>query len=148
MLIGWVRRGRRDAGLAAPTGELSGDVLAEAEGLYVATTAHEDALNRLAIRGLAYRSRAEVTVRTDGIELSMPGAAPVAITREALRDAGRATVAIDRVVERGGLVRIVWDITQDRTVDLYLRLQQTSNTELLAAIRRIIPAPASTGADA
>ena len=77
MLWGWRRRRRRDAGLQAPLGDIpaGAEVLATAEGLYVATTVHDKPLDRLSIRPLAFRSRVTVTVTTAGVALDMPGAA-------------------------------------------------------------------------
>ncbi len=42
-------------------------------GFYVATTRHGDALERLAIRGLGFRSRVDVTVTDRGVALDLVG---------------------------------------------------------------------------
>ncbi|UUT35405.1 hypothetical protein [Microbacterium elymi] len=53
MAWGWWRRTRRDAALTAPHDTLPADAtFAAYNGLYVATTAHDQPLERLAIRGL------------------------------------------------------------------------------------------------
>ena len=59
-------------------------------------------------------------------------------------DAGQATVAIDRVVERDGLTRVTWRIDDDTLVDTYLRPQDASAKALADAIRPLT----STGSDA
>ncbi|WP_040164399.1 PH-like domain-containing protein [Microbacterium gorillae] len=148
MLWGWRRRIRRDAGLTAPTAPIAGASRAIANGLYVATTAHDAPLERLAVKGMAYRAKVGVDVLDGGVRLTMPGSPIVSIPAAALVGVDRATVAIDRVVERDGLVRISWRIAPDTIVDSYLRLQQTSPTELIAAIETLIPATATTGTDA
>lgn len=148
MLWGWRRRSRRDAGLIAPTAALVGAEKVSAEGLYVATTAHDSSLERLAIRGLAFRSRVTVTVLESGVRLVMPGEPIVSIPASSLVSVDRASVTIDRVVEKDGMVRIAWLISDDTIVDSYLRLQETDPTHLIAAIASLVSAPSSTGTDA
>lgn len=142
----WRRRARRDSGIAAPTGEIPADaeVIAVFSGFYVATTAHEQPLERLAIRGLGFRSRVDVTVTDAGVALDLTGQPRLFLTREALVSVGRATVAIDRVVERDGLVRVSWRTSDDTVVDTYLRPQDASAGALTDAVSGILPAPTST----
>ncbi len=84
-------------------------------GLYVATTRHDEPLERLAIKGLGFRSRVDVTVTTAGVALDLPGQPRIALTRDRLVDAAQATVAIDRVVERDGLTRVSCASTTTRS---------------------------------
>lgn len=137
----WVRRARRDAGLPAPVGEPPADssLLASFEGLYVATTRHDEPLERLAIRGLGFRSRAAILVTTAGLVLDLPGQPRMFVPTARLVDAAQATVAIDRVVERDGLTRVSWRITDDTVVDTYLRPQDASARALADAIRPLLP---------
>jgi hypothetical protein len=137
----WRRRMRRDAGLPAPVGEVPAGarVLAAFPALYVATTRSGEPLERLAIRGLAFRSRAEVTVTDAGVALDLPGQPPMLIARDRLTDAAQATVAIDRVVERDGLARLSWRVTDDTVVDTYLRPQDASAKALADSIRPLLP---------
>jgi hypothetical protein len=141
MLWGWRRRRRRDAGLQAPLGEIPADaeVLATAEGLYVATTVHDKPLDRLSIRPLTFRSRVSVTVTTAGVALDMPGAARVFLPTERIRAVGRATWAIDRVVEAGGLPFIAWAVTDDVMADSYFRVQDADPSAVLDAVSRLLP---------
>ncbi len=143
----WVRRTRRDARYSAPVGELPEDAVETAvfPGLYVATTRHGEPLERLAIRGLGFRSRVDVTVTSAGVALDLPGQPRIALTRDRLVDAAQATVAIDRVVERDGLTRVSWRIDDDTVVDTYLRPQDASARALADAIRPLIT---TTGSDA
>jgi hypothetical protein len=147
MAWGWIRRSRRDAGLAAPHGELpeGATVLASFDGLYVATTAHERPLERLAIRGLAFRSRATIVVSDAGVALDLTGQSRVVLTVDRLVAVEQATVAIDRVVEKEGLTRISWRLREDLVVDTYLRPQDASAKALTDAIRPLLPASTATG---
>jgi hypothetical protein len=141
MLWGWRRRRHRDAGLQAPVGDIPADAraIATAGGLYVATTVHDKPLDRLSIRPLSFRSRLTVTVTTAGVALDLPGAARVFLPTERLRGVGRATWAIDRVVEEGGLPFISWAVTADVTADTYFRVQDADPAEVLDAVAQLLP---------
>ena len=148
----WWRRTRRDAWLAAPVGDVPTDaaILSTHATLYVATTRHGEPLERLAIRGLGFRSRADLTVATAGVALDLPGQPRFFIPAERIAGVAQATVAIDRVVEPDGLVRISWqpDTTTDTgtgtIVDSYLRPQDASARTVADEIRALTT---STGAD-
>jgi hypothetical protein len=57
----------------------------------------------------------------------------------ALRGVGRATWAIDRVVEKDGLVLIRWTLGGD-AVDSYVRLPDPADAQsLVNAVERLIP---------
>lgn len=144
----WIRRTRRDAGPFAPTGELPADavVLSVFEGLYVATTRHDLPLERIAAPGMAFRSRATITVADAGVALDLPGQDRIVIPRDRIVAVGQSTVAIDRVVEQGGLTRVEWRALTDEVVDTYLRPQDASARALADAISGILPTP--SGADA
>ncbi|MET0672734.1 MAG: hypothetical protein ABWY37_04510 [Microbacterium pygmaeum] len=144
----WLRRTRRDAGLPAPYAELPPDteVLSMWDALYVATTRHDQPLERLAMRGLGFRSRVGISVTTAGVALDLTGQARMLIPRDRIQSVGLATVAIDRVVERDGLVKLAWRPDDSTVVDTYLRAQTGSSRSLADAIG-IILTP-STGTDA
>jgi hypothetical protein len=158
----WWRRTRRDSGFAAPVGDLPADaeVIAQVHGFYVATTRHDQPLERLAVRGLGFRSRVQITVASAGILLELPGQPRMLLPVARLVSVDQATVAIDRVVERDGLTRVVWRIVRrdhepssgaDEIVDTYLRPQDTSTRSLTDAIAGILPLQTSTtptGSDA
>jgi hypothetical protein len=159
MFVGWRARQRRQAGLPEPerVPQQLGEIRGEFDGFYVATTAAGDPLNRIAVRGLGYRSRAHITVADAGIVLAIRGEHAVFIAADALREVTRATWTIDRVVEPGGLVLIGWNLGATVThatdnpaaatstaiaptpVDSYFRLDAA--TELLAALNLIFTAP-------
>lgn len=150
MAWGWWRRVRRDRALVAPFGPVpeAAERLAAFSGLYVATTAHGAALERLAIAGLGYRSRADLIVTDAGIALDLTGQDTIFVRRERLVEASQATVTIDRIVEKDGLARIVWRLQDDLLVDSYFRSQEASARAVAAAIDRIVPHTTPTGSDA
>jgi len=150
MAWGWWRRTRRDAALVAPFGDIptGAKVLAVFPGLYVATTAHGVALERLAIKGMGFRARVTVTVTDAGVALDLQGEERVFIAASHLTGVDQATVTIDRVVERDGLTRLSWRIAEDTVVDSYFRPQDASARALAAAIEPLVPSASPTGTNA
>ena len=148
----WRRRTFRDAGLSAPVGEIpAGAALRDRfAGLYVATTRHAEPLERLAIRGLGFRSRAELLVTDAGLALDLTGQPRLFLPVERIAEVGRATVAIDRVVEPGGLVRVSWRADAAQLVDIYFRPQDSSARGVVDAIAAVLPSTSATtmGSDA
>lgn len=142
----WWRRTRRDAGIAAPVGEAPADAATVSvhEALYVATTRHGEPLERLAIRGLGFRSRADLTVTTAGIALDLSDQPRMFLPTARIAEVAQATVAIDRVVERDGLVRVSWRADADTLVDTYLRPQDASARAVADEISTLLT---PTGAD-
>ncbi|WP_243225657.1 hypothetical protein [Microbacterium sp. CIAB417] len=146
MFFAWRRRLRRDAGLSAPLGVPEhAEVRARHEVLYVSTTRHDEPLERLAITPLAYRARGELAVTDRGVALCLDGAPTVFLAKDRLQAVDRATVTIDRVVEPGGLVKLVWDVADAHPVDSYLRLTEGDPQNLISELRPLIAAP-KTGA--
>lgn len=145
MLIAWRRRVRRDAGLSAPLGVPEDARVEERQAvLYVATTRHDEPLERLALKPLAYRARGEA-VRTDrGLALHLDGAPAVFLASDRLVSVDRSTWTIDRVVEPGGLLRVTWRVEAD-TVDTYLRLTAGDPADFIRALAPLCKAP-QTGA--
>lgn len=142
MFIGWRRRIRRDSGLVAPLGVPEhAEVTARHEVLYVATTAHDQPLERVAVTPLEYRARGELVLTDRGVALSLDGAPTVFIASTRLVVADRATVAIDRVVEPDGLIRLVWRIADDILVDSFLRLASAEPQHILPELERLSAAP-------
>ncbi|GAA4482267.1 hypothetical protein GCM10023171_11970 [Microbacterium panaciterrae] len=134
-VLAWRARLRRDSGLTAPLGVPEhAEVRQRYETLYVATTKHDQSLERLAIRPLVYRARGELTITDRGAALSLDGAPTVFLASERLIGADRATVTIDRVVEPGGLIRVVWRTVDGTVVDSYLRITgDLGNTDAAGA---------------
>ena len=139
MLLGWRRRVRSQAGLprpASPPVSLQ-ETLWRGEGLYVATTRGGDQFDRIAVHGLGFRARCAIAVHPEGIVLSLRGSDPVFIPRESVRGAGRATWAIDRVVEPGGLIVLDW-VLDAVPLDSYLRLSPENTDAMLAATTTVL----------
>lgn len=148
LAFAWWRRTRRDRGEQPPWGELPEDatIVGEFPALYVATTRHDEPLERLAIRGLAYRSRAQVTVADAGVRVALTGQPDVLLPPDRIVSVAQATVAIDRVVERDGLTLLSWRTDGGTTVDSYFRPQEVSARALADAIGSILAT--SPGVDA
>lgn len=150
----WLRRTRRDAALHAPFGEApaGAPVLAAHDVLYVATTRHGEPLERLAIRGLGFRSRATLSISAAGVAVDLTGQPRLFIPNSRITDVAQATVTIDRVVERDGLVRLSWSIDENTVVDSYFRPQNASARAVADAITSLTStsdsSPTSTGTDA
>jgi hypothetical protein len=143
VLLGWAwwRRTRRDAALIAPVGDIPSDAapIAAFPSLYVATTRHGEPLERLAMKGLGFRSRADATVTDAGVALDITGQPRIFLARDRIDTVDQASVAIDRVVERDGLVRLCWRLDDGTLVDSYLRPQDASARALAEAVAGILP---------
>ena len=125
MVIGWRARQNRQRDLTAPKPRPAdlGTVIGTFQGLYVATTAAGDQLDRIAVHGLGFRSRAVVIVAEPGVLIDLPGTEDTWIPAGDVRELRTATWTIDRVVESGGLELLEWTLG-DRTVDSYFRMEQ------------------------
>lgn len=150
MAFGWSRRTRRDRGLVPPNDPLplGSDVIASYTGFYVATTVHDDALERLAVRGLGFRARADLSVTDAGVVLHLAGSDPLFLKTARLRSAEQATVAIDRVVEKDGLLRLTWTLDDGTPVDSFFRPREASARAAASAITSLLTPSTSTGIDA
>ena len=149
-ITGWRRRVRRDApaggGYSVP-GTLSG-ALAESDALYVATTKGGESLERLALPGLSFRGKARVGVRPEGVEIAVTGELPAFVPASVLTGVGAATVTIDRVVERDGLLRLGWTTSGGAAADSYFRVvDPAGRAALTAAIQSILPGAAHRDGD-
>ncbi|GAA4668804.1 PH-like domain-containing protein [Frondihabitans cladoniiphilus] len=140
MRAGWKARGRRQAGVSrppvAPGDDVLGPATLEKRVFYVATSKNGDPLDRIVVGGLGFRGRATVSVHPTGIRLAIAGNDPILIEPAALREVGRATWTIDRVVETDGLVLVGWRLG-DLDVDTYLR-DSTDPHDLIDAMNQLI----------
>lgn len=142
MLFAWRRRLRRDDSLHAPLGVPEHAEVTGRHGmLYVATTRHDQPLERLAIRPLAYRARGELVLTDRGVALSLDGAPTVFLASSLLVAADTATVAMNRVVESNGLLRLVWREPSGILVDSFLRLTSGEPHQILPELERLCSAP-------
>lgn len=138
MLRGWRRRGRSQADLPAPSGlPLVGSADAPAEapddaspvrlgpvaGRYLATTTSGDWLDRIVVYGLGVPSRAEVSVREDGVLVSRTGARDLFVPADDVSGARLDRAIAGAVYEDGGLVVLTWRLG-DRRLDTGFRADQ------------------------
>ncbi|MFJ3382776.1 MULTISPECIES: hypothetical protein [unclassified Curtobacterium] len=109
----WRTRARKQAEVVPPVSVP--DTLSPAagswDGFTVATTRADAPLERISAGGLGFRGRGGVTVHQEGVVLHLAGTDDRWVAVDAVRAADRATWAIDRVVEPGGLVRLRWTAT-------------------------------------
>jgi hypothetical protein len=153
MARSWRARGRRDATLTAgyPLPAEASAELASAAAFYVATTLRGRPLERLNIRGLGFRARAQLTVTRAGVILALAGEEAVFIPAAAIEVLEDATWVIDRAVETDGLLLLGWrqfsngtrpttdgSATADQVVDSYFRIIDPSDrVSVTDAIRTI-----------
>ena len=143
MAWGWRRLRRTQAGLgplATPPAE-PGAVVYEEDLFYVATTRADKPLERISVKGLTYRGRAELAVAAAGIVLDIAGTPSAFIPKDAVRGSGRATWTIDRAISKEGLVFVRWLLpaTGDPVeVDSYFR--PADPDALVAAFETLTPA--------
>ncbi|WP_437584924.1 hypothetical protein ACSAGD_06620 [Paramicrobacterium sp. CJ85] len=135
----WRRRRTADAAHAAEPVPGSYAPTREFDVQYVATTRAGQPLERLALPGLGFRGPASLGVASTGIRLEVRGERAAFIPASAVRDVDTSRVAIDRVVERDGLVRIGWTVPDGTACDSYVRLREPSEQpralEALTALR-------------
>jgi hypothetical protein len=142
MAWAWWRRSRRDATpLTAAVLPAAAEVRARFDGMYVATTRQGEPLQRLAAPGLGFRSKAVIVVADAGVALQMPGQPDTVLAADRIVAVAQATLAIDRVVEKDGLVRVTWRTDPGAIVDTYLRARDASAAILADSIRQLIPTP-------
>lgn len=144
MVLSWRARRRRGAAIGTPLPAPvdAGAPLAAAEVLYVATTIAGQPLQRVAVPGLGFRARGSALVHPIGIVLDLDGGAPVLLPAEGL-EVGRATWAIDRVVEPEGLLLLAWTLGATRVETALRTPDPAAGRTLEAAARSIIPSSAS-----
>lgn len=149
MRAGWKNRAKRQAHVASPRPVPAdlGEPLVTVDLLYVATADAVNRLDRIVAHGLGFRARAEVTVHGGGVVMDIAGSRPFFIPTHDLREIGRATWTIDRVVEPDGLVQLGWRLG-DLDVDTFLR-DSGDPRPLVAAISSLIAqaTPATTIGD-
>lgn len=144
MLLSWRARRHRGAALGspAPAPAEPGEALAAAEVLYVATTLAGQPLQRVAVPALGFRARGSASVHSAGIVLDLEGSEPVLLPAEGL-EVGRATWAIDRAVEPGGLLLLAWTLGETRVETALRTPDPLAGRTLEAAARSIIASSAA-----
>jgi hypothetical protein len=140
---GWVRRARRDRIPLIQPAELDEAATPREtiDALYVATTVHDAPLERIAAPGLGYRSPVTITVTDAAVALDLTNQPRITITADRITAVTQATLTIDRVVEKDGLVRLSWLADTGVVVDTYLRPREKSARHLADALAPLAPAP-------
>jgi hypothetical protein len=141
MWLAWRSRVRRDSALVVPALPEGFVPVSSVDVLYVATTEAGRPLERLAIRGLGFRARAVLSIAPAGVALAIPGEDTAFIPAATLTDVGTTNVAIDRVVESDGLVRLSWSVS-GVPCDTFVRLIDAEQRPVVADLERlIVPRP-------
>lgn len=134
MWWGWRGRAGRQSGLPGlqlVPADAGAEVLAT-RVLYVATTERGNPLERIAVGGLGFRAKARLGVREKGLELGIPGQDALFIPFTQIEAVFRASHAIDRAVERDGLVAVRFQLRSESggghatVVDSYFRIVDPS----------------------
>ncbi|MCJ1713842.1 hypothetical protein [Curtobacterium sp. VKM Ac-2922] len=133
----WRTRARKQTEAVPPVRvpDAPGTLVGSWDGFSVATTRADEPLERITAGGLGFRGRGGVTVHADGVVLHLAGADDRWVAADHLRGADRATWAIDRVVEPGGLVRLRWTATGAAgatDLDTYFRFPEDDRAPLVA----------------
>jgi hypothetical protein len=155
MRRGWRRRAGRQADLPVPSDQpLPGPAATPAaapdadsatrcgpvSGRYLATTSTGDWLDRIVVHGLGVPSRADVTVRDDGVLITRTGARDLFVPRDDVLGARLGRGIAGAVYEEGGLVVLSWQLG-DQVLDTGFRAKQADeHAELVAAVARLGPA--------
>ncbi|MEU0133725.1 hypothetical protein ABZ172_06785 [Streptomyces sp. NPDC006296] len=120
MRQGWKWRGSLQSGLpglpATPEGFEDGEKLLTLTGRYHASTTAGQWLDRIVAHGLGTRSRTELTLTAQGLDVVRPGAADFFVPAAALREARLDKALAGKVLPEGGLLVITW-AHGDRLID-------------------------------
>nr|WP_202446331.1 MULTISPECIES: hypothetical protein [unclassified Streptomyces] len=112
MRQGWKWRGRLQSGLPAlattPDDFADGEPLLTLRGRYHASTTAGQWLDRIVAHGLGTRSRVELTLTAQGLDVVRPGATDFFVPAAALREARLDKALAGKVLPEGGLLVITW----------------------------------------
>ena len=143
MAVAWRKRVRRDGeiGTGFPVPVPLPTPLVSTNVLYVATSKAGEPIERLALPGLAYRSKVGLQLSADGIAIEVPGDQTTFIPAAAITEVGQSNLTIDRVVERDGLIVVTWNPAPQIAADSYFRvLDQSDRARIIDTITGLIPA--------
>ncbi|WP_335935770.1 PH-like domain-containing protein [Streptomyces sp. PTD5-9] len=129
MRQGWKWRGSLQSDLpelpTAPEGFADGEKRLTLTGRYHASTTAGQWLDRIVARGLGTRSRAELTLTDQGLDVVRPGAADFFVPASALRGARLDKGIAGKVLPEGGLLIITW-AHGDRLIDSGFRSDRSA----------------------
>ncbi|MFD5729138.1 hypothetical protein ACFWMT_23970 [Streptomyces sp. NPDC058368] len=120
MRQGWKWRENLQSDLPAPAtapeGFADGEKLLTLSGRYHASTTAGQWLDRIVAHGLGTRSRVELTLTAEGLDVVRPGAADFFVPAADLRGARTEKALAGKVLPEGGLLVITWALG-DRLID-------------------------------
>jgi hypothetical protein len=97
---------------------------------YVATTIQNQPLERISAHGLGARGFGKITVSNDGVLIERNGERAVGIPVAQLQGVSKTSAAIDRSVEKDGLIQLDWQ--QDGfALSTYFRATSTETRKQL-----------------
>ncbi|WP_393055642.1 hypothetical protein [Streptomyces sp. LN549] len=120
MRQGWKWRGSLQSGLSdlatTPDGFADGEKLLTLTGRYHASTTAGQWLDRIVAHGLGTRSRVELTLTEQGLDVVRPGATDFFVPAAELRGARTDKALAGKVLPEGGLLVITWALG-DQLID-------------------------------
>ncbi|MER6065905.1 hypothetical protein [Streptomyces sp. NPDC001792] len=140
MREGWKWRGTLQSDLPAPPGapEETGPARLSMSGRYHGSTTAGQWLDRIVAHGLGTRSRAELTLTDQGLEVERPGANDFFIPTAALRGARLDKGIAGKVLTEGGLLVVTWELG-DKLIDSGFRSDRSAeHTEWVDTLNHMI----------
>ncbi|MFD8394836.1 hypothetical protein ACFV2N_38025 [Streptomyces sp. NPDC059680] len=140
MREGWKWRGTLQSDLPAPPSapEETGPVKLELSGRYHGSTTAGQWLDRIVAHGLGTRSRAELTLTGQGLEVERPGASDFFVPTAALRGARLDKGIAGKVLTEGGLLVVTWELG-DKLIDSGFRSDHAAeHTEWVDTLNHMI----------
>ncbi|MGW2651746.1 PH-like domain-containing protein [Streptomyces sp. NPDC001393] len=140
MREGWKWRGTLQSDLPAPPSapEQTGPARLELSGRYHGSTTAGQWLDRIVAHGLGTRSRAELTLTDQGLEVERPGASDFFIPTAALRGARLDKGIAGKVLTEGGLLVVTWALG-DKLIDSGFRSDHAAeHTEWVDTLNHLI----------
>jgi hypothetical protein len=137
MALAWRARTKRASGIALWE-EIPGEPLEAVDVFYVATTQGGSSLERVALKGLTFRGFATLEIFPGGIQVRLTTGDSLNIPAHSLTAYEFAQVAIDKVVEKDGLIALSWTSapSSQGTSELttYVRLRDVGVREHLTGV--------------
>lgn len=141
MRAGWKARAGRQSELPEPATAAHNDatwLLVDVPARYVATTVHDDWLDRVVVHDLGTPSRALVSVGSSGLLCAREGARDVFIPTAAIESVRSGRGIAGSVFERDGIVMVTWRLG-DALLDSGIRADTTDqHVELLTALGAVV----------
>jgi hypothetical protein len=141
ILLGWYRRGRRQADFPGPVDvpELLSEPRTNVEGMYVVTTTAGDRLDRIAAHGLGVRGNALLSVGEDGVAVLRQGSPSFFIPAGDLEVIGTTSNMVGKAVEKDGIVVMRYRVSQG-SYDTGFRVRHhAEQLELIKQLHALLP---------